>query len=163
MPLLPPSQWPRAASIHVEAALSAPQSAATAEAIALQLGARDLLRASGHVHEGQLLDLSADAELRQVRREWRQPASGPRFALPCRRPALQLQRPDAFTCAPQHLRHVRVCDVSNGVADGASASTSIHVHHLYDEEAAEERRPRRRLVAVKVGLTPEADGQACAC
>ena len=38
----------------------------------------------------------------------------------------------------QHLRHVRVADVPNGVADGANVSASIHVHQLYDEEAAEE-------------------------
>lgn len=37
-----------------------------------------------------------------------------------------------------NLRHVRVSDVPDGVADGALAPASVYVHHIFEDEAAEE-------------------------
>ncbi|KAL1528524.1 hypothetical protein AB1Y20_009867 [Prymnesium parvum] len=85
--------------ISIEACL-AEHSVAPAETIARRV--RELLCASGSVHEGQFLDLSLDQALQN------------------------------------ELRHVRVADMSSSATDGVCMSTAIHVHRLYDEEAAEE-------------------------
>ncbi|KAL3903670.1 MAG: hypothetical protein SGPRY_011583 [Prymnesium sp.] len=67
-----------------------------------------LLRASGGVSEGQLLDLSLTPQLQQAR------------------------------LSPHPTLSTSVCDVSGGVEDGRSAPASIHIHQLYEEDAAEE-------------------------
>lgn len=93
---------------------------------------RELLRSTGPVRDGQLLDFSADQLL------------------------------------VANLRHVRVSEVPNGVADGASVAAAVYVHQIFEEEAAEEAaddRDSESSVAFQMWTLPavEFDGLWCVC
>ena len=50
----------------------------------------------------------------------------------------QLLKLSADATLVANLRHVRVSDVPGGAADGSTVRAAVHVHPLFEEEAAEE-------------------------